>query len=155
MSEVLVWRLCAAKYLVHAFDGEGARLNGGRWSQLGVPLSYCAESRALAVVEVLANVDEPTRLTHIPWVLVPAVIPAALIEKPSRYPDAWRNYPHDPATQEFGTRWATELRSAALRVPSAVVPGEFNYLLNAKHPDFRQVQIGNPEPFTFDGRLVN
>jgi RES domain-containing protein len=154
VSELLVWRLCAEKYLVHAFDGEGARLYGGRWSQRGLPLSYCAESRALAVVEVLANADEPTRLTNIAWRLVPAVIPESLIEKPARYPDAWRTYPYDPATQEFGSLWAEQLRSVALRVPSAVVPGEFNYLLNAKHPDFRQLQIGDPEVFAFDARLV-
>ncbi|MBI2497892.1 MAG: RES domain-containing protein, partial [Opitutae bacterium] len=42
----------------------------------------------------------------------------------------------------------------ALRVPSVVVPGEFNYLLNPAHPDFKRVKIGKPEPFSFDPRLA-
>lgn len=154
MSEVLVWRLCAAQYADTAFDGEGARLYGGRWSPRGVPLCYCAESRALAIVEVLANADEPDRLAQLAWRLVPAVIPAESIEKPSRFPDRWREFPHHSSTREFGAKWARELRSLALRVPSAVVPGEFNYLLNPLHPDFQHVNIGKPEPFTFDPRLA-
>lgn len=154
MSEVLVWRLCAAQYAEGAFDGEGARLYGGRWSPRGVALCYCAESRALAVVEVLANADEPSRLTRLAWRLIPAVIPDALIEKPARYPEGWREYPYNSATREFGARWASERRTAAIRVPSAVVPGEFNYLINPFHPDFEQVQIGRPERFAFDARLA-
>jgi RES domain-containing protein len=91
-AEVLVWRLCAAKYAGTAFDGEGARLYGGRWSPRGVPIAYCAESRALAVVEVLANAQEPERLTAVEWVFVPAHVPAELVEKPSRFPEDWRRF---------------------------------------------------------------
>lgn len=153
MSSVPVWRLCAAKYAGTAFSGEGAKLYGGRWSPPGCALVYVSESRALAVVEVLANAENPERLTQIPWVLVPAELPAALVEKPARYPESWRKFPHTLATQEFGREWAKELRSAALRVPSAVVPGEFNYLLHPAHPDFKHVKIGKPEAFAFDPRL--
>jgi len=155
VSDLLVWRLCASQYAATAFDGEGSRRFGGRWSPQGLPLCYCAESRALAIVEVLANADEPSRLTRLAWSFVSAVIPAAIIEKPPRYPDSWRQYPHDPATREFGARWAKERRSAALRVPSAVVPGEFNYLVNPLHPDFAKVKIGKPESFSFDPRLAD
>jgi len=148
-----VWRLCAAKYGASAYSGEGAELYGGRWSPPGIRLAYGAESRALAVVEVLVNADEPDRLFSVKWVLVPAEIPAELIEKPSRFPDSWRQYPHPPATQAFGGAWARTARSPVLRVPSAVVPGEFNYLLNPGHPLFPRITIGRPEPFAFDPRL--
>jgi RES domain-containing protein len=43
--------------------------------------------------------------------------------------------------------------SVALRVPSIVVDGEFNYLLNPLHPDFAQLKIGEPRRFSFDPRL--
>jgi RES domain-containing protein len=149
-----VWRLCSAKYAATAFDGEGARLYGGRWSPPGIAVVYCAESRALAVIEVLANVDKPELLPALSWVLLAAEFPAVVVEKPSRFPSSWRQFPHSTASQEFGAQWALEKRSAVLRVPSAVVPGEFNYLLNPQHPDFSGVIIGRPEPFSFDPRLA-
>jgi RES domain-containing protein len=154
VSAVVVWRLCAEKYARTAYDGEGARLYGGRWSPPGIPVVYCSESRALAVVEVLANVEEPERLLHMSWILVSAEVPAEAIEKPARFPENWRQFPHPPATQATGAAWAREERSLALRVPSAVVPGEFNFLLNPRHPDFERVTVGKPQPFAFDPRIV-
>ena len=148
-----MWRLCSAEYTSTAFDGEGARLFGGRWSPRGVRVVYTSESRALAVLEVLANADETDDFTVLRWAMIPAEIPVALIENPCRLPETWRNFPHTAEGQEFGAAWARERRSAALRVPSAVVPGELNYLLNPAHPDFKHIEIGPPEAFTFDVRL--
>jgi RES domain-containing protein len=41
-----------------------------------------------------------------------------------------------------------------LRVPSVVVPNEFNYVLNPSQPAFPRVRIGDPIPFPFDPRLA-
>lgn len=153
MSEVLAWRLCATNRTPWAFLGEGSARRGGRWNQPGVRIVYCAESRSLAALEVLVHTDDAARLGAIDWTCIPATIPSELVEKPSRFPASWRHYPHTPETREFGTQWAHEKRSAALRVPSVVVSGEFNYLLNPLHPDFGQVKIGEAERFTFDPRL--
>jgi RES domain-containing protein len=152
---ISVWRLCTAKYLKTAYSGEGARLYGGRWSPVGLPIAYASAARALAVLEVLANAGEPDRLVALEWVLVPAELSDTLVETPARFPAEWRQYPHAATTQNFGLQWAQEQRSVALRVPSAVVPGEFNFLLNPQHPDFGQVKIGKAERFTFDPRLVS
>lgn len=154
MSELTLWRLCAAKYASQAFSGEGAEMFGGRWSPPGVRVAYCAESRALAVVEVLASADDADRLTGIEWSLVPVLVPTDWVEKPARFPDTWRQFPHAPATQQVGGEWVRTRRSVALRVPSAIVPGEFNYLLNPAHPHFAKVRIGKAEPFSFDPRLA-
>jgi len=149
-----LWRLSSARYAATAFSGEGAKLYGGRWSPAGLAVIYCAESRSLALVEVLAGTDDADRLSRQEWVLVPADIPEDCMGKPTRVPDDWRQYPHPMATQSFGAEWVQARRSVALRVPSAVVPGEFNYLLNPAHPDFKHVKIGKPESFSFDPRLA-
>ena len=149
-----MWRLCAAKYRDTAFSGDGARLYGGRWSPPGIAVVYAAESRALAVVEILANVDDAEVLFDVAWVVVSAEIPAGMIESPTRLPDSWRQFPHPVETQTLGSEWARAGKFAALRVPSAVVPGEFNYLLNPAHADFKRVKIGSPESFAFDPRLL-
>lgn len=149
-----VWRLSSARYAATMFSGEGAKHYGGRWSPSGLAVIYCAESRSLALVEVLAGTDDVDKLSQQEWVLVPADIPEECIGKPARVPDDWRQYPHPPTTQAFGAEWVQTRRSVALRVPSVVVPGEFNYLLNPAHPDFKRVKVGQPEPFSFDPRLA-
>ena len=150
---IWVWRLCTAQYSTTAYSGEGARLYGGRWSPIGLPIVYTSEARALAVLEILANTGSPERLLKRAWTFVPAEIEEELVERPARFPAEWRQYPHPIGTQKFGLHWGQEQRSVGLRVPSAVVPGEFNYLLNPLHPDFKHVKIGKAEPFTFDPRF--
>lgn len=100
------------------------------------------------------SLDDKERLTQVSWACLPVILPVQLIDKPDRVPDDWRLYPHSPTTQAFGAEWVQSQRSVALRVPSVVVPGEFNYLLNPAHPQFAKVKVGKPEPFSFDPRLA-
>jgi RES domain-containing protein len=53
-----------------------------------------------------------------------------------------------------GDRWVAERRSAVLRVPSAIIEVESNYLLNPEHPEFGRITISAPVPFAFDARLI-
>lgn len=154
MSEIVCWRLCAAHRADDAFSGEGAARRGGRWNARGTRLVYSSDSRALAALEILANVDARHRLIALAWVCVSAAIPGDAIERPLKFPSDWRQFPHGPETQRMGSDWVREQRSVALRVPSAVVPGEFNFLLNPAHPDFKRVKLGSPEGFNFDPRLT-
>lgn len=153
MSRLTLWRLCPAYRADKAMTGDGAHRRGGRWNPPGTRVVYCAESRSLAVVEVLANARLPALLHVQPWVFVAVTVDAELVECPPRVPESWRDLPYTPATQAFGAEWVRSERSAALRVPSAVVAGEFNYLLNPTHPHFSRIKAAPPEPFVFDRRL--
>lgn len=73
---------------------------------------------------------------------------------PRSLPARWNASPPIAATTEIGTRWCAERRSAVLKVPSAVVPGEFNFLLNPEHPRFALIRLSRPKPFSLDPRLV-
>ena len=53
-----------------------------------------------------------------------------------------------------GDDWVWAVRSAVLALPSVLISGEPNYLLNPAHPDFKKISIGKPEPFAFDPRLL-
>lgn len=116
-------------------------------------VAYSSESRSLAALEILANVRDPTLLFARPWVVIAATIPSESIERPVRVPANWRDTPYSPDTQQFGAEWMRSARSVAIRVPSAVVLGEFNYLLNPAHADFAKITVGRAEPFTFDPRF--
>ncbi len=143
-----VFRVCRARYA--RLDGEGARLVGGRWNYASRPVVYMAESIALAVLENLVHMsrrDFPTV-----YVTVAAVLPdgiSLLAEDALRRTPALRAL----SPEELGNRWLESQASAVLRVPSVVVPGASNYLLNPQHPEFSLIQVEPPAIFHFDERL--
>jgi RES domain-containing protein len=147
-----VWRLLTARFADAAFTGEGARLYGGRWNRKGVAMVYTAGSQSLAMLEMLAQ-DDPLRASY---VMIPAVLPAQLrIERiaAGQLDADWRDPRAREQLREIGSDWARRCSSAVLAVPSAVIPSEFNYLLNPLHPAFARIQIGEPTQFVTDPRL--
>jgi RES domain-containing protein len=148
------WRIVKSRYASTAFDGEGARLYGGRWNSPGTRMVYTSSTISLAVLEVLVHLQEASLLSS--YSLISADLDDALVERldHSMLPDGWRTYPAPSDLQRIGDDWVRSQRSVALEVPSVIVVRESNYLLNPTHPDFASVIIGEPEPFTFDERLL-
>ena len=72
----------------------------------------------------------------------------------SELPSDWQARPAPRSTQTFGDAWAASGRSAVLRVPSVVVPGHANYVLNPAHPDIRRIRVGSAAPLAIDPRLL-
>ena len=139
-----IFRVCRA---VHSqLDGAGAHQVGGRWNSPGRPLVYMAQSTSLAVLENLVHMCREDFPAH--YVEIQAAIPADLTILTPKQAGGL----HD-ATREIGDRWLRSLDSAVLMVRSAVVPAEFNFLLNPLHPDFHRIEIAQPIPFLFDPRL--
>lgn len=148
-----VWRLLTARFAESAFSGDGARLYGGRWNRKGMPMVYAAGSQSLAMLEMLVQ-DEPLRARY---VMVPATLPKNLkIERvtPDQLPADWRDLGAREQLQAIGTDWARRKSSSVLAVPSVVIPTETNYLLNPLHPSFARIEIGKPEEFVTDLRLI-
>ena len=147
-----VWRLCRKRYA--AFDGEGARIAGGRWNRRGTAVVYTSSALSLAVLEYFVNLS--SRVTPPDLVVVTADVPDTLeitTVGVAGLPRSWRKYPAAEALAELGTRWAQEKKTPILAVPSAVVPQEKNYLLNPAHPDFKKITVGKPEAFSLDLRM--
>ena len=87
------------------------------------------------------------------FVLIGVEFETNQISRISELPAGWNSLPPTTASQAAGDHWLQEATSLALEVPSVVVPGEFNYLLNPAHPDFRNLVIGDAEDFQIDPRL--
>ena len=145
---IAVYRVCRR---IHArLDGEGARQAGGRWNSPGRAVVYMAESAALAVLENLVHMSRKDFPTG--YVVVTASIPdrvQVLDELTVRTNLDLREL----GQRATGDYWVDNRMSAVLRVPSAVVPGEFNYLMNPLHLEFAQIRIETPAAFRFDERL--
>jgi RES domain-containing protein len=147
------WRLTKTKHLAAAWDGEGARRAGGRWNSTGVRVVYASATLSLALVEILVHL--PSGLLPA-YSAVPVEMDESLVETVAAadLPSRWKDHPPPPEAQAIGDRWVAEARSAALRVPSVIVPSEFNYVLNPGHPQFARLRIGAAVPFPFDARLT-
>ena len=151
---VKAWRIVKATYKNKAFTGDGARMYGGRWNSKGVPVIYTAGSLALASIEMVVNLPSPKLLEA--FVRIPVRFNSKLVEDlpPDDLPANWNSRPISPCTRALGDKWFKEQGSVILKVPSVVVPEEFNYLLNPMHPDFKKIEIGKPVVYHFDPRLV-
>ncbi len=147
------WRLLKTKHAAHAFDGEGARLYGGRWNSPGRPVIYLASNLALAVLEVLVHLQNTGPLPAYSHARAEFENDLVLTLGRDSLPDDWAVDPAPASTRAIGDDWLDELRSAVLRVPSAVVHREWNFLVNPLHPDFPQIVFGELEPYRFDVRL--
>lgn len=147
------WCLVQPWHADDAFSGEGARLYGGRWNVIGTRVVYAAGSVSLATLELIAQVSRPARLRE--YALIACAFPEAIVEDldPANLPPDWHTYPPPPAVQQLGDAWLKSGVSAVLKVPSAVIPSEFNYILDPEHSDFGSVAIGLPKPFNLDWRL--
>jgi RES domain-containing protein len=152
---VIAWRIIQRKFAKLALRGEGARLFGGRWNSPGHAIVYTAQSLALAALEILVHVDSDKLLQD--YVAIPVTVDPRLIAQveESALPNNWRAYPASKATRTIGDAWISEGVLPVLQVPSAVIPTEFNFLLNPSHKDFRKLRIGKPQRFQFDRRLTD
>jgi RES domain-containing protein len=147
-----VWRIASARHPL--LDGEGARLYGGRWNSPGRPAVYTSAHASLAVLEKLAWTDPddvPVDL-ELTGIDVPVDVPVEHLDL-RRLPANWPE-PGCPACVQAGDEWLQSLRTAALVVPSAVMPVDSNVLINPLHPDARRIRMVETRPFTFDLRLL-
>jgi RES domain-containing protein len=150
---MIVFRLAKLKY-VKDFSGKGAEKSGGRWNSKGTLVIYTSISRALCTAEIAV---------HAPLGIVPRDYTLATIEIPdssrilktdlNKLPDDWKSFPHPNSTQLLGDRFISENKYLVMQVPSVVVQGEFNFLLNPAHKDFSRIRLLKTEPFVFDERL--
>ncbi|HEX9285719.1 MAG TPA: RES family NAD+ phosphorylase [Thermoanaerobaculia bacterium] len=152
----VAWRIVKKKYAAAAFDGEGARLYGGGWTRVGQPAVYAAGSVSLATLEIVAHLGYDRSLLVNAFSLFEVDIPQdlVLIVDPKTLPARWMASPPPPELWTVGDGWLDAKLKPVLRVPSAIVQTEFNYLLNPRHPDFRKLSIGDEQPYAFDSQLL-
>ena len=148
------WRIVKARHVETAFDGEGARLLGGRWNSPGLPIVYTAGSAALAALEMLVHLGSSAILPA--YVVIACSFDKTVVLRLDRHrlPKDWRSYPARSDLQLLGDGWAKSGTSAVLEVPNAIIPTESNYLLNPQHADFKSIRVAKPQPFEFDLRLL-
>lgn len=147
---IISYRIVKEKYVDTAFDGEGARLYGGRWNSKGISAIYTSDSLALCSLEIFVHLPSYTLLTN--YVYMTVAFDSKLVTEVPII-SGWDERPISKTSQKIGDKWVKESRSSILKVPSVLMPDGCNYLINIKHIDFNQIKIGKPQPLTFDPRF--
>jgi RES domain-containing protein len=145
-----LWRISNHKSLT----GAGGLKYSARWHSAGRPIVYLAESPAGAMVEVLVHLELEEDELPRPYTLLCVEVPndIAIEDINIRRDEAWRTN-HD-LSRRLGDEWLLRKQTALARVPSAILPNTFNYLLNPLHPDTKRVRIAGSTRAEFDPRLL-
>lgn len=151
---ITAYRIFKTKHAATWADGEGAFRFGGRWNSPGRRVLYASQSLSLAALEMLVHLNSAELLLSYSFATIEFDDNLVLdVEKVQPVPKTWRDSPPPITLQEIGDKWIDSARSAILRVPSAVVPVEDNYVFNVEHPRFSTVKLGESDRFVFDARL--
>lgn len=150
---MIVYRL-SKKAFAHDLSGKGAAMAGGRWNSKGVPILYTSSSRALCTAELAVHL--PLGIIPSDYVIIAIHIPDTL--RVSKLSEAnlaakWNQYPYSSSTQKAGNDFVKQGKTAILKVPSAVVEGDYNFLINPYHPAAIKIRIKEIKAFHFDARL--
>jgi RES domain-containing protein len=133
-------------------SGNGAAINGSRWNSKNIKMLYTGEFISLSILESLVHL----RRTDIPanQYLLTIQIPEISVRDIllSKLKKDWHH--HISYTQWIGDQFITEAKNLVLKVPSAIVPQEHNFLINPQHKDFKKVKIVSSELLELDKRLL-
>ena len=139
------------KQFIGELNGEGAKQRGGRWNSVGLPVVYTSTTISLSLLELLiynASYEE-LRNNYLAKIEIPDILTAgmALIS-------VKQNWLKDiDYSRYIGDSFLTAKKSLLLKVPSAIIPDEYNVLINPLHKDIRKVKIIKTSAFQFDSRL--
>ncbi|MGP8473730.1 RES family NAD+ phosphorylase [Burkholderia sp. PR2] len=160
---MVVYRLCAAAWANRqlALNGEGAARYGQRWNPAGQRAAYFGSSRALCALEYLVHVGDVEDVPELRMVRLELRDDLGRYEDFSdeqrrRLPRNWRERDALSRCQQFGGELLGPTGKLGFKVPSALIPAEWNIVLNPDHPTFRDsvVSFRSEGPFVYDPRLL-
>ena len=151
---MIVYRITKKEHA--ALDGMGGMFGSGRWHKKGNPVIYTSEHASLAAWEKLVHVASFENLPDdllLVKIKIPDSVEIKTVPEKILVP-GWDGYPFSSETVDYGTAFLHKKEHLALKVPSVIIPDEFNVILNPLHPDIRKCRIIGTEPFVFDGRIL-
>ena len=152
---MIVYRITKKEHA--ALDGMGGLYGPGRWHRKGSLVIYASEHASLAAWEKIVHVSSFENLStnlllvkiEIPDEIEIQTIPQHVLVK------GWDGFPFCDETKSYGSSFLQKKEYLALKVPSAIIPDEFNIIINPLHPDIQVCKVISSNPFIFDKRILN
>ncbi len=147
-----LYRIAKRKY-IQDLTGTGAKLAGNRWNSKGIAVVYTSSSLSLCTLECLVHF--PPTFIPTDYAYLKLTCPENNVQEISLdiLPQNWQQKAASEITKSIGDEFVAQQQYLCLKVPSAIVPTEYNYLLNPMHPRFAEVKIVAVHDFVFDSRL--
>ncbi len=148
-----VYRITKEKY-ARDLTGRGAQRFGGRWNSKGVPALYTSQHRSLCILELLVHTSLETAPEDM--VLLTIKLPDSTSVTSlthSDLPDSWSKFPIDYFTRQVGDEVLNNGSSLALKIPSVIVPEEYNFVINPQHPEAKKLELSDLTPLNLDTRF--
>ena len=148
---MIVHRICNTIYS-DDLSGTGSKLFGGRWNSKGIPMLYVSEYISLAVLEMLVN--NQFKDFSIELSLLRISIPDTIEIKEIKLNKLKSKWNEDVSYSKYiGNEFIKSMSNLLLKVPSAVIGEEHNFLINPLHADFKKIKIASTKQFSTDERL--
>jgi len=153
---MVIYRITKQRYK-NILSGKGAEIYGGRWNSIGTPALYTSENRALSVLELLVHTPKgilPPKYTIL-TLNVPAKFEDQIISIPrNKLPKNWNALQPEVESMEIGDKYFTEFKTLGIIVPSTIIKGENNIILNPIHVSFNEITITTKLEVELDERLL-
>ena len=132
--------------------GTGAALYGGRWNSKGIYILYTAATASLALLETIVHTSTFPKQD---FCMLEIDIPdnKVLELKEKQLPADWRKFPSPSALKKIGDTFCRNREYLVLKIPSVILPEEYNYLINPEHPDFKKIKVIKKNKIIIDERL--
>ena len=137
--------------------GLSASGSANRWNESGEFVLYAGSSRSLASLELVVHRAAIRPLSNYKVMVISVADEDRLVRQMhlDEMPDNWRTPTAYPDLQKLGSNWYRKKETLLLKVPSAVIIREYNYLINIGHPDFvEKVSLVRNEDYFWDERLL-
>ncbi len=117
---------------------------------------YLSDHPASALVEVLVHLEVDPEDVPDAYQLLAVDVPDQITFESVKANDLPADWAANLAkSRAIGDQWLADNRTALLRVPSAIVPFAWNWLLNPMHADAAKAHTANVFRVPFDPRLVS
>lgn len=128
-----------------------------RWNLDRQNVIYAGGSRSLATLELVVHRSYVMPVQSYKVMVITISENEGVITQldTSDLPEDWRSFDAYPALQKLGAHWYAQKQSLVLKVPSAVITKEYNFVINTEHPDFKtKIHLSDTEDYFWDERLL-
>lgn len=150
---MIVYRIANLKYKEFTLSGIGAEKVGGRWNEIGTRAVYCSENISLALLEYYVHSENIATLPENILIAKIEIPNKFIIQELAELPERWNQYPYSSKTTELFSKLSKSRDFFGIKVPSTIVPLEYNFVLNPLYRDFGQVEIIEFLELSIDQRL--